>query len=528
MRIKGSAVIDGLFTADRTAYFRDYTTFSGQAEFQDRLYTDNILSDAGVMDIGLPGTPSHVTASGDVFHGGSVEIDGTLYTDGNIVTDGLVDGRDISTDGSNLDAHIADLSLHGSVSDHGDLLGLSNDDHTGYLLANGTRGLSDAWAANERIYNASGVLNLGTAASTSHGISTGSIITGGSLEVNGPVYIDNTISGYASLSATAGTEGGIGIYPTVAQGGTAAYSALLVDVTENSTGSGSKRLLDLLVGGSTRFFVENDGTLNLGASATTSIKMKRSAANTWQLLGDTGANMMQVSTGSSMLLLGGGALTYSTVVGFIAQSGSFPAWLYQSQNGIATRVLARADAAGEIGVIAGSAALDSEGANAATLLRIATNVANTTSQNLTIAKHEFYGDGRSRLGLNSTEITTASGITVLHELAGRINQTGTGGFTGLLVSVAEVGVGSGTKNLQDLQVSGLSKFRVEDSGDTFITGNASFLGDARLRGYTTAAADPTVSQYPQSLDWGFHKNSSSGNLYLVFNDGGVIKKVTLT
>lgn len=44
---------------------------------------------------------------------------------------------------------------------------------------------------------------------------------------------------------------------------------------------------------------------------------------------------------------------------------------------------------------------------------------------------------------------------------------------------------------------------------------------------TSTSADPTTTEYPNDKDAGIHKNTTSGNVYLAFNDGGTIKKVQL-
>ena len=51
---------------------------------------------------------------------------------------------------------------------------------------------------------------------------------------------------------------------------------------------------------------------------------------------------------------------------------------------------------------------------------------------------------------------------------------------------------------------------------------------ARMSQTTSAAADPTTTEYPTSGQWGIHKNTSSGDVFLAYNDGGTIKKVQLT
>lgn len=48
-----------------------------------------------------------------------------------------------------------------------------------------------------------------------------------------------------------------------------------------------------------------------------------------------------------------------------------------------------------------------------------------------------------------------------------------------------------------------------------------------LNGYTSSAADPTTTELATAGDYGIHKNTTSGTVYLAFNDGGTIKKVAL-
>jgi len=55
------------------------------------------------------------------------------------------------------------------------------------------------------------------------------------------------------------------------------------------------------------------------------------------------------------------------------------------------------------------------------------------------------------------------------------------------------------------------------------------FGGGHCLGYTSAASDPTTTELPSDKDWSIHKNTSSGSVFLAFNDGGsTIKKVELT
>lgn len=46
-------------------------------------------------------------------------------------------------------------------------------------------------------------------------------------------------------------------------------------------------------------------------------------------------------------------------------------------------------------------------------------------------------------------------------------------------------------------------------------------------GFTSSGADPATTDYPADGNWGVHKNTVSGDLFIAANDGGVIKKLTL-
>jgi hypothetical protein len=64
-----------------------------------------------------------------------------------------------------------------------------------------------------------------------------------------------------SNSASSGTYTNFSLDTTVNQSGTAGYKAMVVNVTETATGSGVRYLADFQVGGATRMFVTNKGTL---------------------------------------------------------------------------------------------------------------------------------------------------------------------------------------------------------------------------------------------------------------------------
>lgn len=46
-------------------------------------------------------------------------------------------------------------------------------------------------------------------------------------------------------------------------------------------------------------------------------------------------------------------------------------------------------------------------------------------------------------------------------------------------------------------------------------------------GFTSSNNDPSLTQLPNDKQYGIHKNTISGEVFLAFNDGGTIKKVQL-
>jgi hypothetical protein len=75
---------------------------------------------------------------------------------------------------------------------------------------------------------------------------------------NGP---SQQVTVIPTSSASSGTFIPFTINPTMTQTSTAGYTALLVNVVESSTGSGTKRLFDVQVGGASKFNVDNAGNV---------------------------------------------------------------------------------------------------------------------------------------------------------------------------------------------------------------------------------------------------------------------------
>ena len=150
---------------------------------------------------------------------------------------------------------------------------------------------------------------------------------------------------------------------------------------------------------------------------------------------------------------------------------------------------------------------------------------------------------RTNLGLGTGDSPTFAGLT----LGGNITATANNTY--------DIGGLNGTK-FRDicadriLQVAGAGSIRFEgrarfscnssnkitaiDSNSVLVDFGAANLtasgtvSAARMSQTTSTAADPTTTEYPTSGQWGIHKNTSSGDVFLAYNDGGTIKKVQLT
>ena len=83
-------------------------------------------------------------------------------------------------------------------------------------------------------------------------------------DIQNSTNVNLAISGN-SLDASSGLQYGMQINPTINQSSTAGYTALLVNATQTATGSGTKKLLDLQVGGASQFSVSNAGVITSAA-----------------------------------------------------------------------------------------------------------------------------------------------------------------------------------------------------------------------------------------------------------------------
>lgn len=101
------------------------------------------------------------------------------------------------------------------------------------------------------------------------------------------------------------------------------------------------------------------------------------------------------------------------------------------------------------------------------------------------------------LGVNGTQ-SASTGVQYGEAVAPTINQSGTAGYTALLINPTETATGSGVKKLIDAQVSGSTKFAVDNAGVVTATPSAS-AGTAVIRAAVPASAG--ASGVAGSIAW---------------------------
>lgn len=103
-----------------------------------------------------------------------------------------------------------------------------------------------------------------------------------------------------SLSGSAGVQYGTRVVPTFAQSSTAGYTALLINPSTTSTGSGTQFLIDAQVNGSTRFSVSSAGFINALGGVTAQTFVPNSATAPSNGLYRPTTNTIGISTNGTL------------------------------------------------------------------------------------------------------------------------------------------------------------------------------------------------------------------------------------
>ncbi|MGB1224827.1 MAG: hypothetical protein ACPHCN_11880, partial [Mycobacterium sp.] len=81
-----------------------------------------------------------------------------------------------------------------------------------------------------------------------------------------------------------------------------------------------------------------------------------------------------------------------------------------------------------------------------------------------------------------------------------------------------------TAELLAVRNGGVDVFNILANGDADLNGNLYLDG---INQTSSSAADPSTTEYPIDGDWGVHENTTSGNFFLAYNDGGVMVNTLL-
>lgn len=230
---------------------------------------------------------------------------------------GLTEGRSFTlpdSDGtlalvSDIPTMPGDIGAQPVDSDLTAIAALANTDGN-FIVGNGS-----AW-----------VVESGDTARTSLGLGTG----------DSPTFAGLTVD--TNLTASSGIQTLASFAPTVTQTSSAGYTALLVNPTESSTGSGTKRLLDLQVGGASRFSVANTGAItNSSGSSTSTISSSAGGTKTLSVTGSsTGSGSYTVADFRGNT--GGGHKTVVAIVNTNTNNGNNGSTLsLQAQSSTTTR-----------------------------------------------------------------------------------------------------------------------------------------------------------------------------------------------
>lgn len=122
-----------------------------------------------------------------------------------------------------------------------------------------------------------------------------------------------------NMIQTSGTVTVLSISPTISQTTTAGYTALLINPTETTIGSGAKNLIDAQVGSVSKFLVNNAGSLTLADAATIAVGTTtgtKIGTTTSQKLGFFNATPVVQQSGDIVTALSNlGLVTGGTVTG---------------------------------------------------------------------------------------------------------------------------------------------------------------------------------------------------------------------
>lgn len=267
--------------------------------------------------------------------------------------------------------------------------------------------------------------------------------------------------------ASTGTPDLITLAPEVAQSGTAGYTALALDITETSTGSGTVNLITAARGGNDYFVLGSTGNLALGHSGSlTTRTLTMESGNT--TVGDIIGQITFIGQG------GAAARNYSRIQSSIVNNGGGGAYvgsleLQVSISGVGLTTYLLLDGSGYTTLPQGQELHFYENGDASSSdysrarLHFASSAFNITTE-------AIGGAWGPTINFVCGPILAPAQVIDCVTVLPTVNQSGTGGYRALLIDVTETATGSGIKNLFSAGRGGSSYFDIDRSGNVSIAG----------------------------------------------------------
>ncbi|WP_437185802.1 hypothetical protein SH668x_002920 [Planctomicrobium sp. SH668] len=227
------------------------------------------------------------------------------------------------------------------------------------------------------------------------------------------------ISNSTTLTAASGIQIGQYLETSVMQSGAASYLGYVFNVSETSTGSGSKVIADFQLGGSSLFAVEKSQVTSRLPVAVNNNSLER-------LIARFASNTAYFGT-----FYDTGGVARTTVIGTstnanassIATNTGRSIWFSPSPVSASRGLIDFALSSGASGPLISMGGVTCDG---------------------------------------------SSGVAVPFTINPVINQSGTAGYSAFLINPSESAVGSGVKTLLDVQIGGSSRFRVDRGGSVVL------------------------------------------------------------
>jgi len=110
--------------------------------------------------------------------------------------------------------------------------------------------------------------------------------------------------------------------------------------------------------------------------------------------------------------------------------------------------------------------------------------------------------GHRFMHVNNGSFEASSGEQIMMEVVPTIDQSSTAGYTGIKLNVTETATGSGDKNLLDLQVDGVSKYKVNSDGDIITSGDLTVAGKVTAQEFHTEFVSASILYESGSTKFG--------------------------